>query len=73
MAHYQLDLRQYQCPIPLLAVKKALAELATGDRLGLRLNHSTSVEDIRLLCDQFGYHLVATHIATDEQQIEIEK
>lgn len=73
MTHYQLDLRQYQCPMPLLAAKQALAELVKGDRLSLLLNHSTSVEDMRLLCEECGYQLVATQTVADGLQIDIQK
>lgn len=54
---YQLDLRSYLCPLPLLMTKKALVHLKQGDRLNVLLNDKSSVADFELLCQQYGYKL----------------
>ncbi|UKH16253.1 sulfurtransferase TusA family protein [Actinobacillus pleuropneumoniae] len=55
---YQLDLRQYRCPLPLLMTKKALNQLALNERLVLLLDLASSVQDFELLCEEYGYELV---------------
>lgn len=53
---YQLDLREYGCPLPLLIVKKALEKLDKGSILIIGLNMNNSLADFELLCLQQGYH-----------------
>ncbi|WP_150539080.1 sulfurtransferase TusA family protein [Actinobacillus vicugnae] len=52
---YQLDLRAYSCPLPLLMTKKALATLPEPARLVIYLNRTSSPDDFELLCEQYGY------------------
>lgn len=52
---YQLDLRNYTCPLPLLMTKKAIKSLEQGSCLVLLLNKQTSLADLYLLCQEYGY------------------
>lgn len=53
--HYELDLTEYRCPLPLLMTKKALIELQSGDILHVRLNTENGSRDIQLYCRQQNY------------------
>ncbi|MDG6895632.1 sulfurtransferase TusA family protein [Volucribacter amazonae] len=54
---YQLDLRQYRCPLPLLMTKQALGHLNLDDELILWLSPASAVQDFEGLCRQMGYRL----------------
>ncbi|WP_439240743.1 sulfurtransferase TusA family protein [Lonepinella sp. BR2474] len=56
---YQLDLRQYGCPLPLLMAKKALDNLPNNTILTIMLNEQSAVQDFELLCQQQGYQLIS--------------
>ena len=56
---YQLDLTQFTCPLPLLTAKKALDQLEQDAILTLQLNHTSSVADFELLCQQKGYRIIS--------------
>ncbi|AOF53488.1 sulfurtransferase TusA family protein [Rodentibacter caecimuris] len=47
---YQLDTRNYRCPLPLLMIKKALATLTENDSLLLLISTETDIKDIELVC-----------------------
>ena len=48
---YQLDTRDYRCPLPLLMVKKALAQLAQDDSLLVLMSAESQVQEFQLLCE----------------------
>lgn len=48
---YQLDLRAYLCPLPLLMTKNAIKQLAKGESLTVFLNRQTSVADFTAWCE----------------------
>ncbi|WP_386692809.1 MULTISPECIES: sulfurtransferase TusA family protein [unclassified Lonepinella] len=56
---YQLDLRQYICPLPLLMAKKALNNLPHNSILTIQLNEQSAVQDFELLCQQQGYQFIS--------------
>lgn len=50
--NYSLDLTAYRCPIPLLAVKRAMVSLKQGEKLEVYLNNSATIQDFKLLAEQ---------------------
>ncbi|MCK3658901.1 hypothetical protein A4G18_09325 [Pasteurellaceae bacterium Pebbles2] len=72
--NYQLDLRQYRCPLPLLMAKKALDNLPTGAILELVLNEQSAVQDFIVLCQEKGYRFISQQKLTAlETKISIQK
>ena len=58
---YQLDLREYRCPLPLLMTKKALKALPKKATLSVFLSRDTSLADFELLGYQEGYTVTFHH------------
>ncbi|TDQ59773.1 TusA-related sulfurtransferase [Mesocricetibacter intestinalis] len=54
---YQLDVREYRCPLPLLMITKALARLGVDDELNVLVDAADVREDIRLWCRENHYVL----------------
>ena len=48
---YQLDTREYRCPMPLLMTKNAVNTLAPNDVLTVWLAAEIDIEDFRLFCE----------------------
>lgn len=48
---YQLDTREYRCPLPLLMTKNAVNTLAPNDVLTVWLAAESDIEDFRLFCE----------------------
>lgn len=48
---YQLDTRDYRCPLPLLMIKRSLAALTKDDRLLVLISAETSKKEIEQLCE----------------------
>ena len=48
---YQLDTREYRCPLPLLMTKNAVNQLAPNDVLTVWLAAESEIEDFRLFCE----------------------
>ena len=48
---YQLDTREYRCPLPLLMTKNAVNTLAPNDVLTVWLATESDIEDFRLFCE----------------------
>ena len=48
---YQLDTREYRCPLPLLMTKKVVNTLAPNDVLTVWLAAESDIEDFRLFCE----------------------
>ncbi|WGE89887.1 sulfurtransferase TusA family protein [Actinobacillus arthritidis] len=70
---YQLDLRQYRCPLPLLMTKKALNQLALNEQLVLLLDLTSSVQDFELFCEECGYDLVVDDLHSQYHSLTILK
>lgn len=66
---YQLDLRAYTCPLPLLMAQKALKSLQRGDSLTLILNRESSLNDFEPLCQTMNLTLV--HKQENEQEVNL--
>ena len=54
----ELDATGLTCPMPLLKAKKALNELAVGDRLRVVATDPGSVRDFRVFAEQSGHLLL---------------
>ncbi|WP_109077661.1 sulfurtransferase TusA family protein [Aggregatibacter kilianii] len=67
---YQLDTRDYRCPLPLLMTKKALVRLTAGDELVVLLSAESTVEEFRLLCEK--QHCVL-EVNAQHRQLKIRK
>ncbi|ABR74419.1 preprotein translocase subunit TatB [Actinobacillus succinogenes] len=70
---YQLNLTKYLCPLPIVMTKRAMMELAVGDSLTLDMNHSTSMRDIRQLCEQLNYSLTLLENSDKHFKLRIQK
>ncbi|EFX91674.1 SirA family protein [Actinobacillus ureae] len=70
---YQLDLTAYSCPLPLLMVKKALAQLPQHATLVIYLNMESSADDFALLREQYGYQWLGCQNDGARQVITIKK
>ncbi|HEX2828001.1 MAG TPA: sulfurtransferase TusA family protein [Burkholderiales bacterium] len=55
----ELDVKGYNCPIPLLRAKKALATMAPGDLLRIRTTDPGAEIDFRVFADASGNELVS--------------
>ncbi|MBN6065868.1 sulfurtransferase TusA family protein [Aggregatibacter actinomycetemcomitans] len=67
---YQLDTRNYRCPLPLLMTKKALTKLTVNDELVVLLSAESTLEEFRLLCEKQHCALEAD---TQARQLKIRK
>lgn len=54
---YQLDLRAYLCPLPLLMTKNAVKQLVKGESLTVFLNRQTSLADFSVWCESAKFNL----------------
>lgn len=70
---YQSDLREYLCPLPLIMAKQMLTKLARGDRLTLLMNHSTTLQDMELLCEQQNCALTLLENTDAHLKLRIQK
>lgn len=52
---YQLDVRDYRCPLPLLMIKKALATLTEDDTLLVFISTESSIQDVQQLCETLDF------------------
>lgn len=55
----ELDVKGYNCPIPLLRAKKALATMAPGDLLRIRTTDPGAEIDFKVFADASGNELVS--------------
>lgn len=57
--NYQLDLRHYRCPLPLMMTKKALQQLPQGAILSVDLSPNTLLADFSHLAEKLGVAITA--------------
>lgn len=55
-----LDARGLQCPMPLLKAKRALNNMAAGERLQVLATDQGSMRDFRVFCQQSGHQLLGS-------------
>ena len=53
-----LDLRGYQCPLPVLKARNALRKLADGDQIWVQTDDPMAVIDIPHFCQEYTQQLV---------------
>lgn len=72
--NYKLDLRGFDCPVPLIKTKKKLEEMVQGDTLEVTCNVDLYFEDVPILCKNTGNKLLSRkRIGPYTAIIEIEK
>lgn len=69
----ELDARGLNCPLPILRVKKSLAELTGGQLLKVVATDSGSVKDFQAFCRQTGNELLESSAANGEFTFYIKK
>lgn len=69
----ELDARGLNCPLPILRVKKSLAELTGGQLLKVVATDSGSVKDFQAFCRQTGNDLLDSSEANGEYTFVIKK
>lgn len=68
-----LDARGLKCPLPILRTKKALAELAGGERLEVLATDATAVRDFQAFCRQTGHGLLEHREVDGEFRFVLQK
>ncbi|MBW9223810.1 sulfurtransferase TusA family protein [Methanothermococcus sp. SCGC AD-155-E23] len=69
----ELDVRGLVCPMPVLKTKKALEELAKGERLTVIGDYKPALENIKRFAETHGYRVVSVEESKDLFKIVIEK
>ncbi|MBV1836518.1 sulfurtransferase TusA family protein [Acetobacter estunensis] len=59
MSETVLDVRGFNCPLPVLKANRALRGLGAGDSLRVLATDRASVSDFRSFCKETGHALVA--------------
>jgi len=54
----ELDVKGLNCPMPLLKAKKAINEMAGGEKIKVLATDPGSVRDFELFAKQSGHHLL---------------
>ena len=62
----ELDARGLNCPLPILRVKKALAEMIGGQVLKTVATDAGSMKDFQAFCRQTGHELMSSSEANGE-------
>jgi tRNA 2-thiouridine synthesizing protein A len=69
----ELDARGLNCPLPILRVKKTLADMTGGQILKVVATDSGSVKDFQAFCRQTGNELVDSSEAGGEYTFFMKK
>ena len=69
----ELDARGLNCPLPILRVKKSLADMAGGQVLKAIATDSGSVKDFAAFCRQTGNEMLDSGEANGEYTFYIKK
>lgn len=64
---HQLDLRGYNCPLPVLKTKKYLAQLSSGESVTVITDDPDSEKDLQTFCQKTGNTLLSQ--SNDNNQI----
>ena len=65
------DLRGLNCPMPVLKIRKRLAETATGTILVAETTDALAVIDIPHFCREFGHEMIACEKVTGGHRFTI--
>ncbi len=60
-----VDARGLRCPLPVLRARKALGQVAPGDRIELRATDPAAARDVRAFCGETGHALESASEAGD--------
>ncbi len=66
-----LDVKGLNCPLPILRTKKAIKDIAVGDKLEVIATDPGSVKDMEAFCKQTGNELVSSTDKGGEFHFEI--
>lgn len=69
----ELDVCGYNCPIPLLRLKKELAQMAPGERVRVYATDPGSKIDFLVFTDATGHHMVHQEASPDRFTFVIRK
>ena len=69
----RLDLKGLKCPLPVLKTRKAMRELAVGERIEVETTDPLAVIDIPAFCNEHGHELVQTTENPDSSLFVIAK
>ena len=61
-----LDARGLVCPLPILKIKKSLAEMTSGQVLKVVATDSSSVKDVQAFANQTGNVLLSSSVVGGE-------
>ena len=62
----ELDVRQLECPLPILRAKRSLASMLGGQVLKVIATDKKSPEDFAVFCRQTGNELLSSEVNGDE-------
>ncbi len=68
-----VDARDLACPLPLLRLKRALTEVASGESVTIMTTDSGSIKDIPAFCRQVGHQLISCVEKPDHYVIQVQK
>lgn len=55
----KIDLRGYQCPLPVLKTRNAMRKLAAGENIEVKTDDPLAVLDIPNYCNEYGQQLMS--------------
>ena len=62
----ELDLRGYQCPLPVLKTRNAMRKMESGERILVLTDDPLAVIDIPAFCNETGQVLIEQSEAADK-------
>ena len=68
-----LDTRGLSCPLPILKIKKSLAEMTSGQVLKVVATDRGSVKDVQAFANQTGHSLLSSSMEEEEYIFFIQK
>ena len=68
-----LDARGLACPLPILKIKKSLAEMTSGQVLKVAATDRGSVKDVQAFANQTGHTLLSSNMEEGEYIFFIRK
>jgi tRNA 2-thiouridine synthesizing protein A len=70
---HELDARGLNCPLPILRLKKMLAQIESGEVVRMLATDPGSLKDSESFCKQTGNTLLSTSEKQNSFEIEIRK
>lgn len=69
----KLDIRDLDCPMPIMRTKAALARMASGDYLKITANNREFIREIHTLSTQMGHNIVEELTSGEELSFIVQK